>query len=136
MLRNSLAQCHFPHPILENPNHITHHFPLLPGPLPLARVRSLTHYGEPYDGNTRFFRPSLFTAAVRASYGEACLLHGTDWMPPKVCVGPSTRSACWAGWHQLASVGVGWQCGVTEEQMLRMACAARNTELIPPEPSG
>lgn len=54
------------------------------GPLPVAKVKSLTHYGEPYDGNTRFFRSSLFVAAVRASYGEACLLHGVDWMPPKV----------------------------------------------------
>lgn len=53
------------------------------GPLPVADVRSLTHYGEPYDGNTRFFRSTLFVAAVRASYGEACLLHGVEWMPPK-----------------------------------------------------
>jgi hypothetical protein len=50
----------------------------------VADVRSLTHYGEPYDGNTRFFRSTLFVAAVRASYGEACLLHGVEWMPPKV----------------------------------------------------
>jgi len=53
------------------------------GPPPVADVRSLTHYGEPYDGNTRFFRSTLFVAAVRASYGEACLLHGVEWMPPK-----------------------------------------------------
>ncbi|KAH9325744.1 hypothetical protein KI387_005922, partial [Taxus chinensis] len=53
------------------------------GPPPVANVRSLTHYGEPYDGNTRFFRSTLFVAAVRASYGEACLLHGVEWMPPK-----------------------------------------------------
>lgn len=54
------------------------------GPHPVADVRSLTHYGEPYDGNTRFFRSTLFVAAVRASYGESCLLHGVEWMPPKV----------------------------------------------------
>ncbi|KAJ7518933.1 hypothetical protein O6H91_20G015900 [Diphasiastrum complanatum] len=53
------------------------------GPLPVADVRSLTHYGEPYDGNTRFFRSTLFVAAVRASYGETCLIHGVEWMPPK-----------------------------------------------------
>lgn len=53
------------------------------GTLPTADVRSLTHYGDPYDGNTRFFRSTLFVAAVRASYGEACLLYGADWMPPK-----------------------------------------------------
>lgn len=53
------------------------------GPPPIADVRSLTHYGEPYDGNTRFFKSTLFVAAVRACYGEACLLHGVEWMPPK-----------------------------------------------------
>ncbi|EAY84350.1 uncharacterized protein [Oryza sativa Japonica Group] len=53
------------------------------GPTPVADVKSLTHYGEPYDGNTRFFRSTLFVAAVRACYGEACLLHGVEWMPPK-----------------------------------------------------
>ncbi|GJM90122.1 hypothetical protein PR202_ga06371 [Eleusine coracana subsp. coracana] len=55
----------------------------LSGPAPVADVKSLTHYGEPYDGNTRFFRSTLFVAAVRACYGEACLLHGVEWMPPK-----------------------------------------------------
>lgn len=54
------------------------------GQPPVADVRSLTHYGEPYDGNTRFMRSTLFVMAVRASYGEAGLLHGIDYMPPKV----------------------------------------------------
>lgn len=58
----------------------------LSGTLPIADVRSLTHYGEPYDGNTRFFRSTLFVAAVRACYDESCLLHGVEWMPPKVSV--------------------------------------------------
>jgi hypothetical protein len=58
------------------------------GSQPIAKVKSLTHYGEPYDGNTRFFRSTLFVAAVRASYGESCLLHGVDWMPPKVLTCP------------------------------------------------
>ncbi|KAL9240973.1 hypothetical protein vseg_015134 [Gypsophila vaccaria] len=53
------------------------------GPSPVADVKSLTHYGEPYDGNTRYFRSTLFVAAVRSCYGESCLLHGVDWMPPK-----------------------------------------------------
>ncbi|MCE3050239.1 hypothetical protein HAX54_046718 [Datura stramonium] len=26
---------------------------------------------------------TLFVAAVRSCYGESCLLHGVDWMPPK-----------------------------------------------------
>lgn len=56
----------------------------LPGPPPVADVASLTHYGEPYDGNTRYFRSTLFVAAVRSCYGESCLLHGVEWMPPKV----------------------------------------------------
>lgn len=56
----------------------------LAGPPPIADVRSLTHYGEPYDGNTRYFRSTLFVAAVRSCYDESCLLHGVEWMPPKV----------------------------------------------------
>ncbi|KAK3041839.1 hypothetical protein RJ639_000355 [Escallonia herrerae] len=73
------------------------------GPVPVADVRSLTHYGEPYDGNTRFFRSTLFVAAVRSCYGEACLLHGVQWMPPKG--------------------------GITEEQMLKFMGA--NTNISP-----
>ncbi|KAL9325345.1 hypothetical protein ACSQ67_005990 [Phaseolus vulgaris] len=73
------------------------------GPPPIADVRSLTHYGEPYDGNTRFFRSTLFVAAVRSCYGESCLLHGVDWMAPKG--------------------------GVTEEQMLKFMGA--NVNLSP-----
>ncbi|KAH6825300.1 anthranilate phosphoribosyltransferase [Perilla frutescens var. hirtella] len=73
------------------------------GPAPVADVRSLTHYGEPYDGNTRYFRSTLFVAAVRSCYGESCLLHGVDWMPPKG--------------------------GITEEQMLKFMGA--NTHLTP-----
>ncbi|KAI3435180.1 uncharacterized protein J3R85_006417 [Psidium guajava] len=53
------------------------------GPPPVADIRSLTRYGEPYDGNTRYFRSTLFVAAVRSCYGESCLLHGVEWMPPK-----------------------------------------------------
>ncbi|KAL8052652.1 hypothetical protein ABFX02_05G019200 [Erythranthe guttata] len=71
------------------------------GPVPVADVRSLTHYGEPYDGNTRYFRSTLFVAAVRSCYGESCLLHGVDWMSPKG--------------------------GITEEQMLKYMGA--NTHL-------
>ncbi|KAI3738993.1 hypothetical protein L2E82_29322 [Cichorium intybus] len=52
-------------------------------PVPVADVRLLTHYGEPYDGNTCFFKSTLFVAAVRACYNEASLLHGVDWMLPK-----------------------------------------------------
>ncbi|CAN1152255.1 Anthranilate phosphoribosyltransferase [Linum perenne] len=73
------------------------------GPPPVADVRSLTHYGEPYDGNTRFFRSTLFVAAVRSCYEESSLLHGVDWMPPKG--------------------------GITEEQMLKFMGA--NTNLTP-----
>ncbi|KAJ7943688.1 putative anthranilate phosphoribosyltransferase [Quillaja saponaria] len=73
------------------------------GPPPVADVRSLTHYGEPYDGNTRYFRSTLFVAAVRSCYQESCLLHGTEWMSPKG--------------------------GVTEEQMLKFMGA--NTSLSP-----
>ncbi|XP_010248603.1 PREDICTED: uncharacterized protein LOC104591460 [Nelumbo nucifera] len=73
------------------------------GSPPVADVRSLTHYGETYDGNTRYFRSTLFVAAVRACYAESSLLHGVDWMPPKG--------------------------GITEEQMLKFMGA--NTHLSP-----
>ena len=46
-------------------------------------VATLTHFGQPYDGATRYFRPTLFVAAVRAALGEASLLHSVDVMPPK-----------------------------------------------------
>ncbi|KAK1269353.1 hypothetical protein QJS04_geneDACA005094 [Acorus gramineus] len=73
------------------------------GSPPVADVGSLTHYGEPYDGNTRFFKSTLFVSAVRACYGESCMLHGAEWMPPKG--------------------------GITEEQMLKFMGA--NTHLSP-----
>ncbi|KAL9420861.1 hypothetical protein AB3S75_038432 [Citrus x aurantiifolia] len=74
------------------------------GPPPVADVKSLTHYGEPYDGNTRFFRSTLFVAAVRSCYGESCLLHGAEWMPPKG--------------------------GVTEEQMLKFMGASTKLSVL------
>lgn len=74
------------------------------GPAPVADVKSLTHYGEPYDGNTRYFRSTLFVAAVRSCYGESSLLHGVEWMPPKG--------------------------GVTEEQMLKFMGANTNLSLL------
>lgn len=74
------------------------------GPAPVADVRSLTHYGEPYDGNTRYFRSTLFVAAVRSCYGESSVLHGVEWMPPKG--------------------------GVTEEQMLKFMGANTNLSLL------
>lgn len=46
-------------------------------------VGSLTHFGQPFDGATRYFRPTLFVAAVRAALGEPTVLHGVDEMPPK-----------------------------------------------------
>ena len=46
-------------------------------------VESLTHFGQPFDGASRYFRPTLFVAAVRAALGEPTVLHGVDEMPPK-----------------------------------------------------
>lgn len=48
-----------------------------------VKLESLTHLGEPYDGATRYFRPSVFVAAVRAALGRPTVLHGVDSMPPK-----------------------------------------------------
>ncbi|HIM09517.1 TPA: hypothetical protein EYM26_01795 [Candidatus Poribacteria bacterium] len=66
-------------------------------------VDSLTHFGEPFDGATRYFRPTLFIAAVRASMGHASVLYGVDEMPPKN--------------------------GVTEEKILRILGANTNLSL-------
>ena len=66
-------------------------------------VKSLTHFGEPYDGSTRYFRPTVFIAAVRAALGEASVLHGVDEMPPKI--------------------------GITEEQILKTLGARTNLPL-------
>ena len=46
-------------------------------------VDSMTHFGQPFDGAARFFRPTLFVAAVRAALGRATVLHGVAEMPPK-----------------------------------------------------
>ena len=54
-----------------------------PGQVEPILVDSLTHFGEPFDGATRYFRPTLFVAAVRAAMGHASVLHGVDEMPPK-----------------------------------------------------
>ena len=90
-------------------------------------MNSLTHYGEPYDGNTRFFRSTLFVAAVRASYGEACLIHGAEFMPPKVSsiVNIRFNSLEIDGFKKqildmltILSFILPLQMGVTEEQML------------------
>ena len=48
-----------------------------------VELESLTHLGEPYDGATRYFRPSVFVAAVRAALGRPTVLHGVEGMPPK-----------------------------------------------------
>jgi len=53
--------------------------------IPVA-VKSLTHWGQPFDGATRYFRPTLFVAAVRAALGRASVLHGVPTMPPKMGV--------------------------------------------------
>ena len=81
---------------LESYDEIRGYLDAVSGPadiLPLE-VDSLTHFGQPFDGATRYFRPTLFVAAVRAALGRASVLHGVDEMPPK--------------------------CGVTEEQVLRV----------------
>ena len=48
-----------------------------------VQVNNLTHFGQPYNGSTRYFKPTLFVAAVRAGLGRPTVLHGVDAMPPK-----------------------------------------------------
>lgn len=70
---------------IEEEEEVRAHLDAVRGPeevLPLD-VESLTHFGQPYDGAARYFRPTLFVAAVRAALGRASVLHGVDEMPPK-----------------------------------------------------
>ena len=46
-------------------------------------VPSVTHFGPPFDGSMRYFRPNIFIAATRAVLGRPTVLHGVDLMPPK-----------------------------------------------------
>lgn len=48
-----------------------------------VEVSNLTHLGQPYNGSTRYFKPTLFVAAIRAALGRPTILHGVDTMPPK-----------------------------------------------------
>lgn len=69
----------------------------------VAKVENLTHFGQPYNGSTRYFKPTLFVAALRAALARASVLHGVDAMPPK------------------------W--GVTDEQILNALNARTNLSL-------
>lgn len=69
----------------------------------VAKVENLTHFGQPYNGLTRYFKPTLFVAALRAALARASVLHGVDAMPPK------------------------W--GVTDEQILNALNARTNLSL-------
>jgi anthranilate phosphoribosyltransferase len=46
-------------------------------------VTNLTHFGQPYNGSSRTFKPTLFVAAIRAALGRPTVLHGVDTLPPK-----------------------------------------------------
>ncbi|XP_016572836.1 anthranilate phosphoribosyltransferase isoform X4 [Capsicum annuum] len=48
------------------------------GPAPVADVNSLTHYGEPYDGNTRYFRSTLFVAAGGITEEQMLMFMGAN----------------------------------------------------------
>ena len=51
--------------------------------LPCVSTDSLTHFGQPFDGATRYFRPTIFVAAVRSALGRPSILYGVEEMPPK-----------------------------------------------------
>ncbi|NKB68771.1 MAG: hypothetical protein GKR89_17030 [Candidatus Latescibacteria bacterium] len=70
---------------LETYDEVRAYLDAVHGPEQLTQVEvdSLTHFGEPFDGAARYFRPTLFVAAVRAALGRPSLLHGVDDMPPK-----------------------------------------------------
>ena len=70
---------------IENEEEVRAHLDavLPPEQVSALQVEALTHFGQPFDGAARFFRPTLFVAAVRAALGRATVLHGVAEMPPK-----------------------------------------------------
>lgn len=54
-----------------------------PDAIQKVNVNNLTHFGQPYNGSTRYFKPTLFVAAIRAALGRPTVLHGVDTLPPK-----------------------------------------------------
>jgi len=70
---------------IENEEEARAHLDAVRYPQQVLRVQadSLLHFGQPFDGAARYFRPTLFVAAVRAALGRATVLHGVDEMPPK-----------------------------------------------------
>ena len=56
---------------------------LPPDEVRTVETTTLTTIGEPYNGSTRFFKPTLFVAALRAAMGRPTLLHGVELAPPK-----------------------------------------------------
>ena len=59
------------------------HAAFSPESIRTVKVDDLTHFGQPYNGSTRYFKPTLFVAALRAALGRPSVLHGVDAMPPK-----------------------------------------------------
>ena len=70
---------------IENEEEVRAHLDavLPPEQVSALQVEALTHFGQPFDGAARYFRPTLFVAAVRAALGRATVLHGVAEMPPK-----------------------------------------------------
>ena len=70
---------------IENEEEVRAHLDAVRRPEEALRVQvdSLLHFGQPFDGAARYFRPTLFVAAVRAALGRATVLHGVAEMPPK-----------------------------------------------------
>ena len=50
--------------------------------VPLS-IPSLTHFGQPYDGNKRYVHVGVFAAAARAAAGHPSVLHGVEELAPK-----------------------------------------------------
>ncbi len=70
---------------LENKEEVRAHLDAVrrPDQVRPVQVDSLLHFGQPFDGAARYFRPTLPVAAVRAALGRATVLHGVAEMPPK-----------------------------------------------------
>ena len=97
----------------------------------VVNTASLTHLGLPYNGSTRYFKPTLFVAAIRAALGRPTVLHGVDTLPPKwgvteekilTALGGRTTLSLDQAAHCLETIGFAY---VSQREFAPRAYAAR-----------
>ena len=70
------------------------HAAFSPESIRTVKVDDLTHFGQPYNGSTRYFKPTLFVAALRAALGRPSVLHGGRCHAPQMGRDRRANSQC------------------------------------------